>query len=262
MREFRLAVILACVVSAASGCVTAGRPEAVATPPASAPPAAAPPATGGDQRPADQRSADQLARLNAEMLELQNAVARLIATSRQQDERLQYLDRRINDLANQLRGRMGSLPRGFAPTPAAPSVPAPQASTTTPTARTTPAEELYQAGVAKHRSGDLDAAVLILYDVIASYPSHPVREDAQLLVADIFYAQKEYRSAVAELEGLLNAVPGSAKIPDALLKLGLSQRALGDETRARKTWERVVSEYSNSPAARQSRTLLRGARSR
>jgi TolA-binding protein len=120
-----------------------------------------------------------------------------------------------------------------------------------------PAEELYRGGLAKYQAGDLDGAVVALYEVVANFPSDPARERAQFLVAEIFYAQKDFGSAAAEYEGLLGAVPAGARSPEALLKLGMAQRSLGDEARARRAWERLVKEFPNSAPARQARTLLK-----
>ena len=112
-------------------------------------------------------------------------------------------------------------------------------------------------GVEKFEAKELDAALLILYDLVTTYPDHPLRESAQFLVADALYQQKDYREALAELEALVGAVPTGAKVPDALLKIGLCQRSLGDSALARRTWQRLVREYPESVAARQARVLLR-----
>lgn len=151
------------------------------------------------------------------------------------------------------------------PPPAAPSVAArptaPPAPRPTPPAPTpSGADTLYQAGLEKYESGNLDGAVVTLYDVVVNYPGDPARERAQYLVAEIFLSQKDYRGAVAEFESLIAAVPSGTRIPDAFLKLGMAQRALGDEARARRSWERLVKDHPNSAAARQARTLLRAAR--
>jgi TolA-binding protein len=117
---------------------------------------------------------------------------------------------------------------------------------------------LYREGLSKYQTGDLDGAVVTLYEVVANFPTEPARERAQFLVGEIFMSQKDYRGAVAELEGLINAVPAGSRVPDALLKIGLAQRSLGDESRARRAWERLVKDYPSSAPARQARTLLRG----
>jgi tol-pal system protein YbgF len=129
-----------------------------------------------------------------------------------------------------------------------------------PSATASAADTLYQAGLAKYQAGELDAAVVALYEIVANFPTDPAREHAQLLVGEIFMAQKDYRGAVAELESLIAAVPAGTRVPDALLKLGMAHRALGDDGRARRAWERLVKEYPQSAAARQARTLLRAGR--
>ena len=85
-----------------------------------------------------------------------------------------------------------------------------------------------------------------------------MRERAQFLAADTLYGRKDYRGALAEFAALLTAAPAGAQTSDALLKIGLCQRALGDREEARRTWERVVREFPESVAARQARVLLRG----
>lgn len=206
----------------------------------------------------DGRLVEQVTRIAAELSELQNAVARLIATSRDQEGQLQALHRRVSELAAVSRDGVGSTPRGFAPSPkpAGPTAEPSGEGASSPTA--TGPQELYQTGLAKFRAGELDAAVLLFYELIANYPTHPLRESAQVLVGDVFYAQKDLRGALAEFEGLLAARPTGPKAPDALLKLGLCQRGLGDEAGAQKTWERLMKEHPNTPAARQARVLLRG----
>jgi len=208
----------------------------------------------GIAAPEPSKLAGQLTRLAGELSELQNAIAKLMASSRQQEDQLAYLQRRVAELEAQNKSRAPAVPGGFAP-------PAPMVAPTAPqlgSATTTPAEDLYRVGVEKLQAKELDAAVLIFYDVIGTYADHPLRESAQLLVADILYQQKDYRGALTELDALIRAVPRGEKVPDALLKVGLCQRSLGDGALARRTWQRLVREYPSSVAARQARVLLRG----
>ena len=277
-----LAMALAAVLSACAGPtstrVQAPEPAPVAAAPAS-PPARPQPA------PEPPRQADQLARIASELTELQNAMAKLMMSARQHDDQLLYLQRRLTDLENQARSRgqaaptlppSAAMPAPLPPPPLAPSpppaaspraaappspvaapVPGTPAPSAPPAVATSAADELYREGLARYQAGDLDGAVVMLYEVVANFPAEAARERAQFLVGEIFFAQKDYRGAVAEFEGLINAVPGGAKVPDALLKLGMAQRSLGDEARARRAWERLVKDHPTSAAARQARTLLR-----
>jgi tol-pal system protein YbgF len=160
----------------------------------------------------------------------------------------------VGELEAQNRSRVPAVPRGFAPQ-------APTAAPTPPalgSATTTSAADLYRVGVEKLQAKELDAAVLIFYDLVGTYPDHPLRENAQFFVADILYQQKDYRGALTELEALIRAVPRGEKVPDALLKIGLCQQSLGDAALARRTWLRLVRDYPSSVAARQARVLLKG----
>ena len=201
--------------------------------------------------------------------DLENAVARVGA-------RVEALERRVDQLMALLaHGRASSspsaagggasvspLPRGPGSNPPEGGAQPPDVALAPRTPATVTAENLYQAGVAKFKEGNLDAAVLILYDLVTTYPRHPLREGAQFLVGEIFFSQKELRSALREFEELLVAVPNGSRTPEALLKIGLCQRGLGDEASARRTWQRLISEYSDSGAARQARGLLRETRRR
>lgn len=205
----------------------------------------------------DPKLVEQVSRIANELSELQNAVARLIAASRDQEGQLQALHRRVSELAAQSRDGVGSIPRGFAPSPRT-QPPQPDASAPAGPVPGTTAEDLYRSGLAKLRAGEPDGAVLILYELVANHPTHPLRESAQFVVADIFYSQRDLRGALAEFEGLLAAVPRGQKTADTLLKIGLCQRGLGDEAGAQSTWGRLVKEHPNTTAARQARVLLRG----
>ena len=249
----------------------AGRSAAPAAPaaPAGPPAPTGPAAPTAPATPEPPKLAEQLTRVASELSELQNAVAKLLVASRQQEDQLLFLQRRVGELEAQNKSRAPSVPSGFAPPAPMPAPPMPSgfvppAPIPTPTvpqlrsATTTPAEDLYRTGVEKLRAKELDAAVLVLYDLIGAYPDHPLRESAQFLVADLLLQQKDYRGALADFEALIGAVPNGAKVPDALLKIGLCQRGLGDGALAKQTWERLVRDYPASVAARQARVLLRG----
>jgi TolA-binding protein len=198
------------------------------------------------------RTTEDTARILAELGELRNAVARLIAESRRQDAHLAGLERRITELADRPPAA-GDVPPGFAPSgigAAAPSsAPAPGTMVS--------AADLYTSGMARVRDRDYDTAVLVLSELVSNYPTHPLRESAQVAVADIYYLQKNYRGAVAEYERLLDAIPGTAKTPEVWVKIGLARRGVGDEAGARKAWERVITDHDKTEAARQARDLLR-----
>ncbi len=266
MTRWGLALLLVWLQLGVAGCGTSLWPgsksssqEAPAPSPsgASASPA---PVSGGAERTGaggavPREVTDQLSRLASDIVELQGAVARLVATQRQQDDQLQLLQRRLNELGAQSRNQTPPAPPGFAPTPGSQ---APRAAT--PPSITTPPDEIYRSGLAKFRDGDLDASLITFYELISNYPTHRLVENAHFWAGEIFYRQKDYRGALTEFENVLSGFPRGSKTPDALLKVGLCQRALGNEALARKVWERLMREHPTSPPARQARALLRGDR--
>ena len=263
------AFLLTLVAFALVGCGGVAKEPAALDGGRPAAPQAGPAATDQSSKTAaDQaRLPEQVSRIAGELSELQNAVAKLIASSRQQEDQLSFLRRRVEELESLNRGRLPAAPSGFAPSapigaaPHAPGGVGPPAPSPGPTplasATTTPAAELYRAGTENLQAKNFDAAVLSFYDLIVTYPNHPLREGAQFLVADIFYQQKDFRSALAEFEALIATVPRGERVPDALLKIGQCQKSLGDGARAKRTWERVVKDHQASLAARQARVLLR-----
>jgi tol-pal system protein YbgF len=249
----RLVVVVALALA---GCGGVAKPSAEV---------GAPARTGAIAADQPSRAAEQqrleVNRVAGELSELQNAVAKLIAALRQQEDQLAFLRRRLEELESQNAGRLTSgVPRGFAPSPGSPPAPAPAPSSgagLVTTATTTPAAELYRTGTAQLKARNTDAATLSFYDLIVTYPNDPLRESAQFLVADIYFSQKDYRAALAEFEALVDAVPRGERVPDALLKIGQCQKSLGDTDRAKRTWERIVKDYPESVAARQARVLRR-----
>jgi tol-pal system protein YbgF len=242
------------VALALTGCGGVAKPSAsVETPARSGVDAADQPSRTAEPT----RLNEQVSRVAGELSELQNAVAKLIVASRQQEDQLAFLRRRLEALESQNGSRLlPSAPSGFAPSPPL-SPAASSGATLLASATTTPAAELYRAGTAQLKAKNFDAATLSFYDLIVTYPSDPLRESAQFLVADIYFTQKDYRGALAEFEALIDAVPRGERVSDALLKIGQCQKSLGEVSRAKRTWERIVKDYPASVAARQARVLLR-----
>jgi tol-pal system protein YbgF len=148
-----------------------------------------------------------------------------------------------------------------APRPAAPAAatPVPAGSApalTAPPSRNAEADRLFAAALAKLRAGDDGQAALEFTEFVAQFPSHPQAAAAQNHIGEAYYRQRDYRQAVAEFQKTVDGYTQAAQVSEALLKIGLCQRALGDAARAKASWEQVVKQFPKSDAARQARTLL------
>jgi len=141
-----------------------------------------------------------------------------------------------------------------APRPAAPAAGAPAPAA--PPSRDAEAEGLFAAALAKLRAGDAGQAALEFTEFVVQYPTHPQAAAAQNHIGEAYYRQRDYRQAMAEFQKTVDGYTQAAQVSEALLKIGLCQRALGDAARAKASWEQVVKQFPKSDAARQARTLL------
>ncbi len=108
----------------------------------------------------------------------------------------------------------------------------------------------YQSALRLLSARDLAGALSALERFAAAHPEHPYADNAHYFRGEIFYAQRDYRSAIAELELLVSRYPTGGRVADALLRIGTCWERLGDAARAAHYFERVRTEHPDSAAAR------------
>jgi TolA-binding protein len=262
-RAVAAALMLASVLAATAGCAAGGRlwrPTPAPEPAGARAPAAAAPSGGGGAPAAaavPPPAPDPLARLQARLDVLEARLATLEAALNTLAAGQQHAAARLLDVERRLAqpapppaaARAAPPPPALAPPPPVPP-PAPA-----PAARMAP-EDLHRAAQERLQAGEEDAGVLLLYELVSTHPRHPLREVAQLQVADLLYAQRNFRAALAEYESLLESAPAAPRAAAALLGAGLCHRELGDGDRARAAWERLVRQFPATDPGRRARQLL------
>ena len=143
-----------------------------------------------------------------------------------------------------------------APGPTAPAASAPAVVPAASPSRNAEADRMFAAALAKLRGGDDGQAALEFTDFVVQYPAHPQAAAARNHIGEAYYRQRDYRQAMAEFQKTVDGYTQAAQVSEALLKIGLCQRELGDAARAKASWEQVVKQFPKSDAARQARTLL------
>lgn len=81
-------------------------------------------------------------------------------------------------------------------------------------------------------------------------------DNAQFWIGETYFFEKDYERAILEYEKVIKNYPQGNKVPNALLKQGLSFIELGDKNSAKLLLQRVIDEYPNTSPARIARIKL------
>ncbi len=140
-----------------------------------------------------------------------------------------------------------------APAPAAPApAPAAKAPATPPApplpAATDDAKAAYDAAYAKVTNGDFDGARAAFSAYLDQYPESRLTPNAWYWLGQVQYRQKSFEDARVSFLNVAR-YNDSNKRPDALYKLGLISRALGDNDKAGRYFNLVISTYPGDTAA-------------
>lgn len=129
--------------------------------------------------------------------------------------------------------------------------PVPEALARTSTAA--PKEEpmaLYQRAFALFQQRNFGDATLAFEEFVRANPAHEYADNAYYWMGECYYGQGEYALAIGEFQKVPELYPGGNKVPDALLKIGLSYQNLNNPRSAEKMLRQLVDAYPQSEAAR------------
>lgn len=116
-------------------------------------------------------------------------------------------------------------------------------------ARDPRAAPAYDQALSLARSGRCTEAIELFSAFLVRWPDHPFADNAMYWRGECLLARGEVRRAAHEFEGLLARFPVGNKVPDALYKLVICYRRLGDETRARTYAEQLLHNHPHSELA-------------
>ena len=142
------------------------------------------------------------------------------------------LDQRLNDLVD-AQARMQSMPASSSGAPVA----------------AVSDQQAYDAAFALIETRDYSAAQTAFERFLASYPSTRLRGNAQYWLAETHYAQLQFAAALTEFQRVINDYPQSAKLPDALLKIGYCNDELGNYDAARQALLQLMRQFEGTSAA-------------
>lgn len=133
----------------------------------------------------------------------------------------------------------------------APEVQAPPPGPVQQASMATPEEQAaYEQALNILREGRYADAAQAYRQFLASYPNGRYADNAQYWLAETQYVTRQFPQALTEFGKVVDSYPGSAKVPDALLKMGYIHYERGDWKAARDSLQTVTQRYPDSTAAR------------
>jgi tol-pal system protein YbgF len=112
---------------------------------------------------------------------------------------------------------------------------------------------IYALAVKKLDAGETARARELLTDFLGKYPRDPLAAKAQYWLGETYYAERRYKDAIVEYQKVIKEWKTSDKVPDALLKIGLSFQSSGDCAKARLFFDEVTASHKGTEAARVAR---------
>ena len=82
------------------------------------------------------------------------------------------------------------------------------------------------------------------------FPSSPLADNAQYWLAETYYVQRQFTTALPAFLEVVETYPQSSKLPDALLKIGFCNYELQQWEEAQNALQRVAREFPATTAAR------------
>ena len=103
----------------------------------------------------------------------------------------------------------------------------------------------YQEGLDQFHARNYAQAIDVFESLIASDANNSLSDNAQYWVGESHYALGQYKQAIIDFEKVFT-FPKSNKNPDAQFKLGLCYVRLGDSTKARDEFQRLLDVFPES----------------
>ncbi len=117
-------------------------------------------------------------------------------------------------------------------------------------------DKLYVHALQAFNRRDYAGAADQFRSFLATFPEHILAGNAQYWIGECFYTQKRFADAATEFDKVERLYPKHRKVPDALLKKGLSLRELRRSAEAQGALGRILAEYPQSEAAAKAREFL------
>ena len=111
-------------------------------------------------------------------------------------------------------------------------------------------QDNYQLAFDLLKNGNYMESAEAFGQFLAVFPSSPLADNAQYWLAETYYVQRQFTTALPTFQTVVDRYPDSTKLPDALLKIGFCSYELQQWDAAREALTRVAREFPETTAAR------------
>jgi len=125
-----------------------------------------------------------------------------------------------------------------------------------PGGKTTKARQLYRKALAALRAGKEKKALAGFRRFVTKYPRHELADDAQYWIAECKYGQSDLPGADAEYRRVIEKYPQGNKVPDAMLKLGVTLLAEGEVDSGKRVLDTLARNYPEHEAGQSAAARL------
>ncbi len=133
----------------------------------------------------------------------------------------------------------GQQPRVFMPDPSA--------ATPAAVSGSSPARTLFDQGTGALNRREYSAAETYFQQFLDQYPSDPLAGSAQYWLGETAFVSGEYRTAADRFLKTFTNFPNNERAPEALLKLAISLRRLGENTAACDSFAELQRRFPQGP---------------
>jgi len=115
--------------------------------------------------------------------------------------------------------------------------------------------EKYIEGLSLYQNSDYKQSLEIFQDLIVIDKNHDLSDNCQYWIGEIYYGNKDFRRSIKEFEKVFN-FKDSNKSDDSQYKLGLCYINIGNKSRAKDEFQRLIDLHPNSEYFQKARQWL------
>jgi tol-pal system protein YbgF len=120
-----------------------------------------------------------------------------------------------------------------------------------------PAKTIYETGIEKYQAGKYAEAIADLKSYLGSNPDPALADDAQFWIGESLFSMGKYEDAILQYDVVAKRYSKSDKVPEALLKEGISFHKSGDPQTGNLVLQRLIQGYPNTDAAAKAKKIVK-----